>query len=132
VKTYPLRQPPVFWHSAVILFLRSTNRKKDGQDHRYFTVVENQRIPVGKSVQRTVLYLGEVNDQQQVGMGVPRPGWPGASWDSQKVLVLTILPKGLREGNQELPTFQGSIMEILVEFVPDEGPSHYGRNQCRF
>lgn len=47
------------------MFLRSTNRKKDGKDHRYFSIVENQRISADKTVQRTVLYLGEINDQQQ-------------------------------------------------------------------
>jgi transposase len=47
------------------LFLRSTNRNKDGKDHRYFSVVENQRVSAHKTVQRTVLYLGEINDQQQ-------------------------------------------------------------------
>jgi transposase len=47
------------------MFLRSTNRKKDGKDHRYFSIVENQRLLGGKTTQRTVLYLGEINDQQQ-------------------------------------------------------------------
>jgi len=47
------------------MFLRSTNRKKDGKDHRYFSIVENHRLPGGKTVQRPVLYLGEINDQQQ-------------------------------------------------------------------
>ena len=47
------------------MFLRYTNRKKDGKDHRYFSVVENQRVSSGKTVQRTVLYLGEINDTQQ-------------------------------------------------------------------
>jgi transposase len=47
------------------MFLRSTNRRKDGKDHRYFSVVENRRLPGGKTAQRTVLYLGEINDQQQ-------------------------------------------------------------------
>jgi transposase len=47
------------------MFLRSTNRKKDGKDHRYFSIVENRRLPGGKTVQRMVLYLGEINDQQQ-------------------------------------------------------------------
>ena len=47
------------------MFLRSTNRKKDGKDHRYFSVVENQRISGTRTVQRTVLYLGEINDSQQ-------------------------------------------------------------------
>jgi transposase len=48
------------------MFLRSTNRKKDGKDHRYFSIVENRRLPGDRTVQRTVLYLGEINDQQQV------------------------------------------------------------------
>ena len=47
------------------MFLRSTNRRKDGKDHRYFSVVENRRLPGDRTVQRTVLYLGEINDQQQ-------------------------------------------------------------------
>jgi transposase len=47
------------------MFLRSTNRKKDGKDHRYFSIVENRRLLGGKTTQRTVLYLGEINDQQQ-------------------------------------------------------------------
>ena len=48
------------------MFLRSIHRKKDGKDHRYFSIVENHRIASDKTVQRTVLYLGEINDQQQV------------------------------------------------------------------
>ena len=48
------------------MFLRSIHRKKDGKDHRYFSIVENRRIAPDKTVQRTVLYLGEINDQQQV------------------------------------------------------------------
>ncbi|MGH3742369.1 MAG: IS1634 family transposase [Micromonosporaceae bacterium] len=47
------------------MFLRSTNRKKDGKDHRYFSIVENRRVSTGQTAQRTVLYLGEINDQQQ-------------------------------------------------------------------
>jgi transposase len=47
------------------MFLRSTLRKKDGKAHRYFSVVENRRLNSGQVAQRTVLYLGEINDQQQ-------------------------------------------------------------------
>jgi len=49
----------------ITVFLRSTNRKKDGKDHRYFSVVENRRVSGNKTIQRTVLYLGEINDSQQ-------------------------------------------------------------------
>ena len=47
------------------MFLRSTNRKKDGKSHRYYSAVENQRVSGDKTVQRTVLCLGEINDSQQ-------------------------------------------------------------------
>jgi transposase len=47
------------------MFLRGIHRKKDGKDHRYFSIVENHRSASDKTVQRTVLYLGEINDQQQ-------------------------------------------------------------------
>ena len=47
------------------MFLRCTNRKKDGKDHRYYSIVENRRLTSDRTVQRTVLYLGEINDQQQ-------------------------------------------------------------------
>lgn len=47
------------------MFLRATKRKKDGKEHRYFSVVENRRLSSGRVVQRTVLYLGEINDSQE-------------------------------------------------------------------
>jgi hypothetical protein len=46
------------------MFLRCTNRKKDGKEHRYWSVVENRRVAGGRVVQRQVLYLGEINDSQ--------------------------------------------------------------------
>jgi hypothetical protein len=33
------------------MFLRNNNRKKDGKDHRYYSIVENHRIAVDKTVQ---------------------------------------------------------------------------------
>jgi transposase len=50
------------------MFLRAKVRKKDGKLHRYFSVVENRRVGRAtkkKTVQRTVLYLGEINDSQE-------------------------------------------------------------------
>jgi transposase len=41
-------------------------RKKDGKEHRYFSVVENKRVGRGRVVQRHVLYLGEINDSQEL------------------------------------------------------------------
>ena len=47
------------------MFLRYNTRKKDGKEHRYWSVVENRRLRFGHTTQRTVLYLGEINDTQQ-------------------------------------------------------------------
>src|ERR1700689_2500325 len=46
------------------MFLRKTPRKKDGKTHRYWSVVETQRLDGGRVVQRPVLYLGEINSSQ--------------------------------------------------------------------
>ena len=43
------------------MFLRSSCRKKDGKEHRYFSIVENKRVADGRVVQRHVLYLGEID-----------------------------------------------------------------------
>jgi hypothetical protein len=48
------------------MFLRATTRKKDGKEHRYFSVVENKRVSGGRVVQRHVLYLGEINGSQEL------------------------------------------------------------------
>ena len=47
------------------MFLRQMIRKKDGKEHRYFSVVENKRVAGGRVVQRHVLYLGEINATQE-------------------------------------------------------------------
>jgi Transposase DDE domain len=46
------------------MFLRKTQRRKDGKTHEYWSVVENKRVAGGRVVQRHVLYLGEINSSQ--------------------------------------------------------------------
>jgi transposase len=47
------------------MFLRFITRKKDGKEHRYYSVVENVRLPGRRSpFQKTLLYLGELSDAQ--------------------------------------------------------------------
>jgi hypothetical protein len=62
--------------------LRHKIRRKDGKEHRYFSVVENKRVAGGRVVQRDLLYLGEINDSQELAWrksievfeeGAPRP-----------------------------------------------------------
>ena len=47
-------------------FLRCKVRRKDGKHHRYWSVVENTRVACGRVVPRHVLYLGEINDTQEL------------------------------------------------------------------
>jgi hypothetical protein len=47
------------------MFLRHKIRRKDGKEHRYWSIVENRRVSGGRTVQRHVLYLGEINDSQR-------------------------------------------------------------------
>jgi hypothetical protein len=46
------------------MFLRKTQRRKDGKTHLYWSVVENKRLASGRVIQRHVLYLGEINSSQ--------------------------------------------------------------------
>ena len=48
------------------MFLRCKVRRKDGKQHRHWSVVENTRVAGGRVVQRQVLYLGEINDSQEL------------------------------------------------------------------
>ena len=47
------------------MYLRPNVRKKNGKEHRYFSVVEKRRLAHGKYTDRQVLYLGEINDSQE-------------------------------------------------------------------
>jgi transposase len=47
------------------MYLRFTRRRKDGKEHRYWSIVESKRCAGGRVVQRPVLYLGEINDSQR-------------------------------------------------------------------
>ena len=48
------------------MFLRCKVRRKDGKQHRYWSVVENTRVAGGRVAQRHVLYLGELNDTPEL------------------------------------------------------------------
>ncbi len=48
------------------MFLRAKIRRKNGKEHRYWSVVENRRVGSGRIVQRHVLYLGEINSSQEL------------------------------------------------------------------
>jgi hypothetical protein len=48
------------------MFLKCSERRKDGKVHRSWSIVESRRYAGGKVAQHHVLYLGEINDSQRV------------------------------------------------------------------
>jgi transposase len=91
------------------MFLRSTNRKKDGKEHRYFSVVENRRIAGGKTAQRTVLYLGEINDQQQAAW---RKTWDVFVEEEQRYTALSLFPEDREIPADALDSVQVKLSEL--------------------
>ncbi len=72
------------------MYLRSTTRKKDGKLHRYFSVVESRRLATGPMAQRTVLYLGEINDKQEASW---RKSLSVFDQDRQQYTTMSLFPE---------------------------------------
>ena len=100
------------------MFLRSTNRKKDGKDHRYFSVVENRRLPGGKTAQRTVLYLGEINDQQQAAW---RKTLEVFDEEEQRYTTMSLFPD-----DRELPADAVDSAQVRLSGVELRRPRVFG------
>jgi transposase len=96
------------------MFLRSTNRRKDGKDHRYFSVVENRRLSSGKTAQRTVLYLGEVNDQQETAW---RTTLEVFDEDQQRRRDLNLFPDDRSVPPDAVETLQVKVSELELRRV---------------
>jgi len=91
------------------MFLRSTNRKKDGKSHRYYSVVENQRVSGDKTVQRTVLYLGEINDSQQTAW---RRTLEVFDEEKQQTRNLSLFPDDREVPAETLDSLQVNLAEL--------------------
>ena len=100
------------------MFLRSTNRKKDGKDHRYFSIVENRRVPGGKTVQRTVLYLGEINDQQQAAW---RKTLDVFDEEEQRYAAMSLFPD-----DREVPADALDSVQVKLSGLELRRPRTYG------
>ena len=91
------------------MFLRSTNRRKDGKDHRYFSIVENRRVSSGRVVQRRVLYLGEINDSQQTAW---RKTLEVFDETQQRYSSLSLFPADREVPVEELNSIQVKLAEM--------------------
>ncbi len=101
------------------LFLRAKSRRKDGKTHRYWSVVENRRVARGGVVQRQVLYLGELNDNQ-------RAGWVRAievfSGKKPKAKQVALFP----DDREELPVMACETIQIQLDKIELRRPREWG------
>ena len=91
--------------------MRSSNRKKDGKDHRYYSLVENRRLDSGQTVQRTVLYLGEINDQQQAAW---RKTLEVFDEDRQRYTTLSLFPEDRAVPAEAVESVQIKLSEMTL------------------
>jgi transposase len=100
------------------MFLRSTPRKKDGKTHRYFSIVENRRVAGSRVVQRTVLYLGEINDQQQAAW---RHTLQVFDEDEQDYRTMSLFPE-----DREVPVDALDSIQVKLSGLELRRPRSYG------
>ena len=99
------------------MFVCCKMRRKDGKEHRYWSVVENVRVRGGRVVQRQVLYLGEINDSQR------------AAWcRSIAVLDETASARQLAlfPADRAAPALDCEVVQIRVTDVQVRDPRQWG------
>ncbi|UJS18305.1 MAG: IS1634 family transposase [Candidatus Jettenia sp.] len=101
------------------MFLREKTRTKDGKTHRYWSVVENRRVSGRKVVQRQILYLGELNDNQ-------RAGWvrtiEAVSGEESRAKQLALFP----DDREELPILDCETIRVRLDKIALRHPRQWG------
>ena len=100
------------------MFLRSNKRIKDGKEHIYYSVVESRRVSRKRVEQKQVLYLGEINTNQQ------------AAW--RKTLEVfdeqqgRYTPVSLFPEDREIPADALDSVQVKLSGMKLERPRAYG------
>jgi transposase len=91
--------------------LKVHRRKKDGKEHRYFSIVESRRVSRRRVVHRTVVYLGEINDSQQAAW---RKTLEVFDESQQEFATLSLFPDD-REIAADVDGLQVKLSEMQLE-----------------
>ena len=102
------------------MFLRRTERKKNGKTHSYWNVVENKRLDGGRVVQRHVLYLGEINSSQTAAW---RKAIEVFDVDAGRARTLSLFP----EDRCEAIAGEASVVQLRVSAMQLRRPLAMGR-----
>jgi len=101
------------------MFLRARTRRKDGKQHRYWSVVENRRVRGGRVVQRQLLHLGELNDAQRAGWVRTIETLDGAGTTARQ---LALFP----DDREQLPELGCEAVRVRVGEMRLERPRQFG------
>jgi transposase len=103
------------------MYLRERTRKKNGKIHRYWSVVESRRLPSGKTVQKHVLYLGELNDVQHAGWvkSIEALAEDGAASGFQQMALFP-------DDRETFPDLEVPIVRIRINEMTMHRPRQYG------
>ena len=94
------------------MFLRFNTRKKDGKTHRYWSIVENRRLRGERVTQRTVFYLGEINDTQQAAW---RKQLEAFDETTQRAEQIALFPEDRAIPPDALGGLQVKLSELTLE-----------------
>jgi hypothetical protein len=101
------------------MFLRRTERKKNGKAHHYWNVVENKRLDGGRVVQRHVLYLGEINSSQAAAW---RKAIEVFDEDAGRARTLSLFP----EDRCEAVAGDASVVQLRLSEMQLRRPRQWG------
>jgi transposase len=94
------------------MHLKVHRRKKDGKEHRYFSIVESRRVSRQRVVHRTVVYLGEINDSQQAAW---RKTLEVFDEKRQEFTTLSLFPDDREIAAGEVEALQVKLGEMQLE-----------------
>ncbi len=100
------------------MFLRFNTRKKDGKLHRYWSIVENRRLRSDRTTQRTVFYLGEINDTQQAAW---RKQLEAFDETTQRAEQIALFP-----ADREIPPDALNGLQVKLAELTLERPRRFG------
>jgi hypothetical protein len=101
------------------MFLRAKIRRKDGKDHRTWSIVENRRSSGGRVVQRHVLYLGEINDSQQAAWCKTIDALDHGGTRPRQVALFLETMAAIQMVDVELPTADGRTLTLSRYTEPE-------------
>ena len=95
------------------MYLRHIQRKKNGKEHSYWSIVESRRLADGRVSQRHVLYLGEINDAQERAWARAVEVFPAEAGPPQ---TMALFPEERLDATDEgIPIVRPRLKELSVQ-----------------